>query len=118
MVKRKSLAAFLLLMITVPVYSLISEGPLSTYVRFFVYALSFAVLCGTLLSIGLEALIKKLGSNSFPLRLILHIGTALLLTAAFVTNNYITIAMYFALPVALGYFVIDEGLRVRSKRLG
>ncbi|QHT47938.1 hypothetical protein M662_16090 [Bacillus sp. SB49] len=46
------------------------------------------------------------------------IGTALLLTAAFVTNNYITIAMYVALPVALGYFVIDEGLRVRSKRLG
>ncbi|SEI02639.1 hypothetical protein SAMN05192559_107220 [Halobacillus karajensis] len=113
MVKRKLLTALITLIVSVPLYSFISKGPVSDYVGFFLFILTIAVLCGTLLSIFIGYLENKINFHSFSLRFILHIIIALLLTAIFVENSYFQITFYLALPVAVGYFVIDEVLRTK-----
>lgn len=111
MVKRKLLTALITLGLSVPIYSFISNGATLDYVSTYFVILTTAITCGTLLSLAIGYLENKVNLNSLSLRLILHIGIAILLPAIFVKNGYFQITLYLAIPVAVGYFVIDEVLR-------
>ncbi|WP_345240508.1 hypothetical protein [Pontibacillus salipaludis] len=111
MVKRKLLTAFITLVLSVPLYSIISKGTTSDYVGTYFVILTTAITCGTLLSVFIGYLEDKMNFHRFSLRFILHISIALLLPAIFVKSSYFQIAIYLAIPVAVGYFIIDEVLR-------
>lgn len=111
MVKRKLLTALLTLVISVSLYSLISKETTFDYVGTYFVILTTAISCGTLLSIFIGYLENNVHLHRFSLRLILRIIIALLLPAIFVKSSYFQIAFYLAMPVAVGYLVIDEYLR-------
>lgn len=118
MVKRKFVTALITLLLSAPIYSIISKVPVSDTIVTFFIILSFAILCGTILStIFIGYIEKKISVHSFWVRFLLHIIIAFLLTAIFVRNSYFQITFYFALPVAIGYFVIDEMLRTKHNLL-
>ncbi|KGP91995.1 hypothetical protein N780_15720 [Pontibacillus chungwhensis BH030062] len=116
MVKRKLLTALITLLISVPLYSFMSKGTTSDYVVTYFLILTTAISCGTLLSIFISYLENKVNLHRLSLRFILHIIIALLLIAIFVKSNYFQITLYLAIPVAFGYFVIDEWLRTMFKK--
>ncbi|QAS52951.1 hypothetical protein [Halobacillus litoralis] len=105
MVQRKLLTALITFIISVAFYSVYLKGPAPI--------LFVAIFCGTLLSITVGYIEKKIKFHSFPLGLILHSIIAFLLTATFLKEHYFQVTFYFALPVAVGYFLIDEVLRAK-----
>ncbi|MGP4059561.1 hypothetical protein [Halobacillus sp. H74] len=105
MLSRKLLTALVTFIISVVFYSVYLKGPAPI--------LFVAIFCGTLLSIFIGYIEKKMKFHSFWAGFIFHIIIAFLLAAIFLQDHYFQVTFYFALPVAVGYFLIDEVLRAK-----
>ncbi len=116
MIPRKFITAIITLILSVSIYSAISKGPISENISSYFFILTFAILCGTLMSIIISYFVRNRKFNSFALRLFLHIVIAVILPMIFVKEHYFQIMFYMSLPVSTCYFVIDELLRFNSNR--